>query len=110
MVAAQHALGNVPFDVAFVGVGLFFALSGYLITSLLLDERDLRGSVSLSQFYLRRGARLLPALFLVVVCCNLLFLVLGDYAPVRGSVFALTYFSNYAQILRPHLVPAYGPT
>lgn len=110
MVAAQHALGNVPFDVAFVGVGLFFALSGYLITSLLLDERDLRGSVSLFQFYLRRAARLLPALFLVVVCCNLLFLVLGDYAPIRGSVFALTYFSNYVQILRPHWVPAYGPT
>jgi peptidoglycan/LPS O-acetylase OafA/YrhL len=97
-------------DLGFVGVGLFFALSGYLITSLLLDERDVRGSVSLSRFYLRRAARLLPALVLMVVSCDLLFLALGDHAPIRGSIFALTYFANYVQILRPQAIPGFGPT
>src|SRR5690349_6287587 len=47
----------------FFGVEVFFVVSGYLITSLLLDEHRRAGSVSLRQFWLRRARRLLPALF-----------------------------------------------
>jgi peptidoglycan/LPS O-acetylase OafA/YrhL len=110
MVAAQHTLGVIPVDLGFVGVGLFFALSGYLITSLLLDERDVRGAVSLSRFYLRRAARLIPALVLVVVVCDALFVILGDYTPLRGSLFALTYTANYVEVFKGDWLPAYGPT
>src|SRR5829696_4393816 len=70
MVLVQHTMGEMPIDLGFVGVGLFFGLSGYLITSVLLDERTSRGSVSLAGFYLRRAARLIPALVLVVLVCD----------------------------------------
>jgi peptidoglycan/LPS O-acetylase OafA/YrhL len=110
LVVLQHLVGTTSVDLGFAGVGLFFALSGYLITSLLLDEYVGRESVSLPRFYLRRAARLLPALFLMVVVCDLLFLALGDRHPVRGSVFALTYSANYVQVLWPASMPGFGPT
>ena len=69
LVVVQHVMGRMPVEMGSVGVGVFFALSGYLITSLLLDDRRLHGAVSLSGFYLRRAARLVPALVLVVVVC-----------------------------------------
>ena len=47
----------------FFGVEVFFVVSGYLITALLLDERESYHRVSLEQFWLRRARRLLPALF-----------------------------------------------
>jgi peptidoglycan/LPS O-acetylase OafA/YrhL len=49
-----------------VGVNVFFVLSGYLITTLLLAERDRNGRIGLGNFYLRRGIRLLPALLALV--------------------------------------------
>jgi peptidoglycan/LPS O-acetylase OafA/YrhL len=49
------------------GVDLFFVLSGFLITSILLQEHQRFGSINLYKFYLRRALRLLPALFLVLM-------------------------------------------
>ncbi|MFL5910331.1 MAG: acyltransferase family protein [Gaiellaceae bacterium] len=51
----------------FYGVDLFFVLSGFLITTLLLEEHDRTGRVSLRAFYIRRARRLLPALGAVLV-------------------------------------------
>ncbi|MFM8795024.1 MAG: acyltransferase family protein [Acidimicrobiales bacterium] len=51
----------------FLGVEVFFVISGYLITLLLVAERERTGSVSLGGFWLRRARRLLPALFLMLV-------------------------------------------
>ena len=66
LVALDHA--NVgPFDGGFVGVDVFFVISGYLITSLLLREADRTGRVSLRDFYARRARRILPAALLVIV-------------------------------------------
>ncbi len=48
------------------GVSIFFVLSGFLITSLLLAERDRHGRVDLAAFYTRRALRLMPALLLLV--------------------------------------------
>ena len=60
LVVAFHA-GLGQFDGGFIGVDVFFVLSGFLITRLLLDEHDHRGSVELVGLYARRARRLLPA-------------------------------------------------
>jgi peptidoglycan/LPS O-acetylase OafA/YrhL len=61
----------------YLGVEVFFVVSGYLITSLLLTERRETGVVSYKRFYIRRARRLLPALWLmlaIVAAYALLFL------------------------------------
>ncbi|WP_205856925.1 acyltransferase family protein, partial [Phytoactinopolyspora endophytica] len=62
----------------FLGVDLFFALSGYLITDLMLREIQVHGTVSLTAFWGRRIRRLLPALAVLLVGVTLLAWVLGD--------------------------------
>lgn len=59
-------LGFASIPGGFVGVDVFFVLSGYLISGLLLTEASLKGAVSLGRFYARRARRLLPAAWLVV--------------------------------------------
>ena len=51
----------------FFGVEVFFVVSGFLITSLLIEERDRAGGVNLWQFWVRRWRRLLPALFTMMM-------------------------------------------
>ena len=98
----------------FLGVEVFFVVSGYLITALLLAERRQTGGVSLSSFWLRRARRLLPALYVMlatVVAYSLLFL--PDTIPtLKGdTVAALTYTSNWWQIIaeRSYFVAAARP-
>ena len=52
----------------FVGVDVFFVISGFLITSIIINERE-AGSFSLARFYERRVRRILPALYLVILAC-----------------------------------------
>lgn len=52
----------------FVGVDVFFVISGFLITSILLNDLE-AGRFSLVRFYERRARRILPALFFVILCC-----------------------------------------
>ncbi|WP_141014897.1 acyltransferase family protein [Nocardioides sambongensis] len=65
-VVADHA-GVGPLSGGFVGVDVFFVLSGFLITSLLVREADRSGRISLLGFYARRARRILPAATLVLV-------------------------------------------
>lgn len=64
VVIAFHA--GLPLSGGFVGVDIFFVISGFVITSMLMREWDRTGAVSLTAFYLRRAKRLTPALALVV--------------------------------------------
>lgn len=56
------------FSGGYVGVDVFFVISGYLITSILLSDLE-KGEFSISKFYERRARRILPALFFVMLCC-----------------------------------------
>src|SRR5262250_243793 len=66
LVVLRHA-GLSFLQGGFIGVDVFFVLSGYLITSLLTKELNSSGTINLPRFYARRVRRLLPALSLVVV-------------------------------------------
>jgi peptidoglycan/LPS O-acetylase OafA/YrhL len=88
-----------PFHAGFFGVDVFFVISGYLITSLLLGEWNERGHIDLRQFYLRRARRLLPALFLMLLAVVLYaraFLDPVQRTSVPGDVAAsLLYVQNW---------------
>lgn len=66
-VVLLYHFGVAGFDGGFIGVDVFFVISGYLITSLLLHERERHGRVSFSAFYARRARRLLPISATVLV-------------------------------------------
>jgi peptidoglycan/LPS O-acetylase OafA/YrhL len=100
LVVLRHATGY-PAQGA-LGVDVFFVLSGFLITSLLLDERFRYGTVSLVNFYRRRALRLLPALLTVLAfffCISVVaFFRHGTSLakPVFGVVAGFGYFTNIA--------------
>jgi peptidoglycan/LPS O-acetylase OafA/YrhL len=81
-----------------LGVDVFFVLSGFLITSLLLAELEATDRLRFGQFYLRRARRLLPALIAVLVVSMVLVLTVArDAASVfrEDAVAALTYTTNW---------------
>ncbi|HEY3845142.1 MAG TPA: acyltransferase [Acidimicrobiales bacterium] len=85
----------------YVGVDIFFVLSGFLITWLLTTEHDQYGSISYGRFYARRGLRLLPALAALIVTAVILVLADGGLAPFRhetlvGVPFVVLYVGNWA--------------
>jgi peptidoglycan/LPS O-acetylase OafA/YrhL len=86
----------------FLGVDLFFVLSGYLITSLLLVEWEARNRIDLRRFWLRRARRLLPALVVVVLGTLILAAIFArqDLAHTRSDVLgSLLYFANWHEIV-----------
>ena len=90
-----------------LGVTLFFVLSGFLITTLLINEHRTHGAVSLRRFYVRRALRLLPALFVLLIAAAVVYAV---KALIEGEVeatsfvwipVALTYTMNFAAAMAP---------
>ena len=82
----------------YIGVDLFFVVSGFLITTLLLREREDAGRIALGSFWVRRARRLLPALgVLVLVCCTAAVLIGRDVLVGLGAqvLGALTFSSNW---------------
>ena len=87
----------------FVGVEVFFVVSGYLITALLLDERDRSRRTNLPQFWLRRARRLLPALFMMLMVTAVWAMIAGraaERAQLRRDLpWAIFYAGNWGQII-----------
>jgi peptidoglycan/LPS O-acetylase OafA/YrhL len=83
----------------FLGVDVFFVLSGFLITSLLVTEYGGTGRISLGSFWLRRARRLLPALLLVLVVVGVYALFFEDQVEGQklgvDGLAALGYFANW---------------
>jgi peptidoglycan/LPS O-acetylase OafA/YrhL len=101
-VLMYHA-GVTWFGGGMLGVDMFFALSGFLITTLLVNEHQSTGTLALVKFYGRRARRLLPALFLLLVLVAAYaarFAEPDTVAAIRGdSLATLTYVSNWHFIL-----------
>ncbi len=114
LVLIGHGFDPLLPGAAAVGVALFFVLSGFLITSLLVTERERTGRISLRKFYARRALRLFPALYaLLGVYGAWLLLFAGDSAARLGWHSVWTgglYVSNWTQALQYPAAPYFGHT
>lgn len=105
LVVLFHNLGWAGFKGGIFGVDMFFALSGFLITTLLLEDHVRAGRISLRRFFWRRFFRLYPALVMLMAfsAVSVLFdpraVPLSRVATVAASV--LGYWSNYLVIADP---------
>ncbi|HEX7279354.1 MAG TPA: acyltransferase family protein [Solirubrobacterales bacterium] len=85
-----------------LGVGVFFTLSGYLITDILLAQLNARGRIKLTAFWLARARRLLPALFVMLAIVVAWVTVFGPAQPDQfreGVISAIFYVNNWQQIV-----------
>ena len=94
-VLLYHA--DLPFmPGGFLGVDVFFVLSGFLITSLILEELDRSGRVDFARFYLGRARRLVPALVLVLLATSIAaaFIYRDAARQVAADVLASVFYVN----------------
>ena len=106
-VHTSHLFGWSMLKGGSIGVDIFFVLSGFLITSILLNEWNNKGSISLRKFYLRRCLRLVPALLLLVVVVHLTanFLLSPEEAAQTrfATPFALVYATDFVIAFAPNI-------
>ena len=92
-------LGQRPFKGGFIGVDIFFVISGYLITSIILKELITTGSFSFKYFYERRVRRILPALLFVMLLSfpfAWMYLLPNDLIDFSKSIlYSLGFSSNF---------------
>jgi len=95
--------GTRVLDGGFLGVQVFFVISGFLITALLLEEHERNERISLGKFYVRRALRLFPALFAAVAVAA----IYSTFAPrnqlhdtAHEAVAAVFYWDNWFHALR----------
>ena len=87
-----------PIGFGSVAVCTFFTLSGFLITSLLLQEWEKYGTIDLREFYRRRAARLLPAVMVALPVVTLVYLVVRHEDLHRAAIFSGLFVGNLAII------------
>jgi peptidoglycan/LPS O-acetylase OafA/YrhL len=100
-VIAFHATGYPR--AGWLGVDLFFVLSGFLITTLLMEERGRDGRVSFHAFYRRRALRLFPALFVMLAVVAVV--TAAQSRSFLGVTAGALYFANFLMAVDPAAVP-----
>ena len=84
------------FSGGYIGVDVFFVISGYLITTIIINEMDGEG-FSIAKFYERRARRILPALFFVMLCCipfAVLWMVPSQLKDFSQAMVAISFFAS----------------
>jgi peptidoglycan/LPS O-acetylase OafA/YrhL len=103
LVVCFHA-GLAAAGGGFIGVDLFFVLSGFLVSSIILAEITERGRLRLGRFYARRVRRLLPAAVVVILATSAVFLLVASKPQrlplVRDAQSALLYVANFRFLLQ----------
>jgi peptidoglycan/LPS O-acetylase OafA/YrhL len=110
-------LASMPFlPGGLIRVGIFFVVSGYLITSLLSREADVSGGINLVRFYARRARRPLPAATAVVVAVCLTEAILSSplvqYRVLKDAAATMVYSSNiyFSHLKRSYFFPGAPPS
>ena len=88
---------NLYFNGGYIGVDIFFVISGYLIASIIFKEQLLKNSFSFTDFYKRRVRRILPALIfisLITIPFGLIFIIPNDFIKFSNSLFFSSLFSS----------------
>ena len=91
-----------------VGVTIFFVISGYLITTLLVREEERRGHVRIGAFYIRRAFRILPLYYLTLIAYVVLIGVLHLQAGASSLWHELPWYMTYQNDLAPHGAGIFG--
>lgn len=115
-VMLYHLKTKAWFPGGFMGVDVFFVLSGFLITRLLLDEWSLTGAISLPRFYGRRALRLLPAAIVFFAVYAAVFsgaamLDIRDYPsrlPIEDVGYSMLYVINWVAAAHRQVSPAFS--
>jgi peptidoglycan/LPS O-acetylase OafA/YrhL len=101
LVIAYHGERSLAPRGGAIGVTMFFTLSGFLITTLLLRERAKTGHIGLGRFYWRRALRLLPALVTLVAVTSAYALVTDTFErTVEAALPVLLYVGNWVRTLK----------
>lgn len=97
LVVADHTFGEP--SGGYLGVDIFFVISGFLITGLLLKERSTTGRISIPDFYRRRARRILPAAVLVIfvtaAAAQVLFLANRAHSVAVDGLWSLVFMANW---------------
>jgi peptidoglycan/LPS O-acetylase OafA/YrhL len=93
-----------------VGVTIFFVISGYLITTLLLREEEQRGHARIKAFYIRRAFRILPLYYVTLIAYIILIGVLHLQAGAQSLWHSLPWYATYQNDLAPRGAGIFGQT
>jgi len=85
-----------------IGVDLFFVLSGFLVSGLLFREHQKFGSISAKRFLVRRGLKIYPAFWLMIIVTVIVFYVQHRHLPIKASISELAFVQNYGLFLWWH--------
>lgn len=96
----RYDFGEIGIDVGWIGVQMFFVLSGFLITRILLNEKQKSISEYLKRFYWRRSLRIFPLYFAYLIVLSISFWLLGlPQAMGKKAVWLYTYTYNFTRLL-----------